>query len=478
MWQPVFMISGYFISVLGVTMLFPGALDMLENGSDWSYFVSAAIICVFIGLSLFLANNTKVKDVSVQQAYLLTFISWFAVAVLAAMPFILYGSSIPDALFEAASGISTTGATVYADVEALPRSVLLWRALLNGLGGIGIVIFAIALMPFLGIGGMQIFQRENSDVNEKFLPKISYIAKRIILVYGILNVLCISALHYAGMDWFDAIAHGLSTIATGGLSTKNASIGYYNSASIDWIVTFFMILGAIPLTLYHSLWTTKDFHSLRAEQVKSFLKVLSVYVLFMSCWLTWNGYYTFGEALRYAAFNVTSIVTSTGFTSTDYMQWGAFVGSFFILFALTGGCTGSTSGSIKIFRWQVLWAYVKRSFMLITEPNRIVTMKIGHSLLSNQVVASVLVFFVAYLFSVMVLTLLVALTGEDFEVSFSAVVACITNSGPGIGPIVGPAGNYGSLADTAKLVLAFAMLLGRLEVLTVLLVFTRGFWKK
>ena len=237
MWQPVLMISGYFISVLGLAMLVPAGVDIYYTQTNWSYFVTASIISLFIGLSLFLANNNKIKNITQQQGYLLTCISWFSVALLAALPFVLYGTSPADAVFEAASGISTTGASIYKDVEALPRSILLWRAILNSLGGVGIVIFAIALLPFLGIGGMQIFQRENSDVNEKFMPKISYIAKRIILVYIILNLLCLSSFKLAGMGWFDAVCHALATIATGGMSTKNASVGAFNSASIEWTIT-------------------------------------------------------------------------------------------------------------------------------------------------------------------------------------------------------------------------------------------------
>ena len=477
MWQPVLMISGYFISVLGLSMLLPAAVDISQTQTNWSYFITASIISVFIGLSLFLANNNKIKNISQHQAYLLTVISWFSVTLLAALPFILYGISPADALFEAAAGISTTGASIYADVEALPASILLWRSLLNGLGGIGIVIFAIAMLPFLGIGGMQIFQKENSDVNEKFLPKISYIAKRIIWVYVVLLILCAVSLKLAGMNWFDAVCHALSTISTGGISTKNSSVGYFNSASIDWIITLFMILGAIPLTFYHSVWATRSLHSLRSSQVSAFFKVLGFYILFMTFWLVYNGTYGFPDALRKAAFNVTSIVTSTGFVSADYLNWGAFAGTAFVIFALTGGCTGSTSGSIKIFRWQVIFAQLKRSFISTTEPNRLVPLKIGSSVVSSQVANSVFTFFVIYFLSIMGLTILISLSGIDFLTSFSAVISCITNSGPGITPEIGPSGNYSALSDFTKYILSFAMLLGRLEVMTILVIFTKSFWR-
>lgn len=477
MWQPVLMISGYFISVLGLAMLVPAGVDIYYTQTNWSYFITASIISLFIGLSLFLANNNKIKNITQQQGYLLTCISWFSVALLASLPFILYGSSPADAVFEAASGISTTGASIYADVESLPRSILLWRALLNGLGGVGIVIFAIALLPFLGIGGMQIFQRENSDVNEKFMPKISYIAKRIILVYIILNLLCLSSLKLAGMSWFDAVCHALATVATGGMSTKNASVGAFNSASIEWTITLFMFLGAIPLTFYHSVWATKSLHSLRSSQVAAFIKILGFYIICVTLWLWSDGIYDFSTALRQAAFNITSIVTSTGFVSCDYLKWSVFAGTIFIIFALTGGCTGSTAGSIKIFRWQVVFAYLKKALITTTEPNRLVPIKVGQSNISNEVTVSIFTFLAIYSLSIAVLTVLVSICGFDFVTSFSAVIACMTNSGPGIGDIIGPSGNYSSLTDTAKYILAFAMIFGRLEVMTVIVIFTKNFWK-
>ena len=477
MWQPVLMISGYFISVLGIAMLFPAAVDMYFSNAKWSIFINSAIISFFIGLSLFLSNRGKIRDINLRQAYLLTSIIWFAITILSAVPFMLYGSNFADAVFEAASGISTTGASIFSDVEALPRSILLWRALLNGLGGIGIVIFAIAMLPFLGIGGMQIFQRENSDVNEKFMPKISYIAKRIIGVYVILVTACLLSLKLAGMNWFDALCHALSSIATGGLSTKNESIGSFHSPSIEWIITLFMFLGALPLTFYHSLLATRNIHSVRSTQVNTFVKVLVVYILFMTIWLTYTGRYDFETALRQSAFNIVSIVTTTGFVSTDYLQWGAFAGTAFVIFSLTGGCTGSTSGSIKIFRWQVIWAQLKRALITTLEPNRMSPLKVGTVPINSEVSSSVYVLFIAFGISLVVLTILVSLFGYDFTTSFSAVLASMTNSGPGIVPSIGPAGNYGFFPAGVKYILAFAMLLGRLEVMTILVIFTKNFWK-
>ncbi len=477
MWQPVLMICGYFVGMLGIAMLVPAAVDIYYNKMNWSLFINSAIIAVFVGLSLFLANRGKIKDLSIRQAYLLTALSWILVSLFAALPFIFYGTPVVDAIFEAASGVSTTGASIYADVEKLPKSILLWRALLSGMGGVGIVIFAIAMLPFLGIGGMQIFQRENSDVNEKFMPKISYIAKRILLVYGVMFAVCLILLKIAGMGWFDALCHTLTTVSTGGFSTKNNSIAYFNNASVEWIIVLFMFLGAIPLTLYHSLLANKDVHFMRLNQVKAFVGVLSLYVLVVTIWLVFEKVYNPFDALRYATFNIFSIVTSTGYSSANWLDWGNFAATVFVIFALTGGCTGSTSGGVKIFRWQVILAQLKKTFITTTEPNRLMPLKVDGATVGYEISNSIFVFFIAYAFSVAVITILIALSGIDFSTAFSATIACITNSGPGNTPMIGPAGNYSGLADYVKLLLSFTMILGRLEVLTILVLFTKSFWR-
>ena len=480
MWQPVLMINGYLISVLGVAMLVPAICDMYWTKSDWSAFMSSAIICLFVGLSLFLANRMTIKKISLQQGYLITVCGWLSLTFLGTLPFLISGSipNFADAFFETMSGLSTTGATILPNIEIMPKAILLWRSMLNCLGGIGIVMFAVAMLPFLGIGGMQIFQRENSDIDDKFMPKFNYIAKRIMIVYTLLVMGCVVSLYWAGMGWFDAVNHAMATTATGGLSTKNASIAYFDSVKIELVISLFMILGSLPMTFYIMVVQNQDLHSFRTQQVVTFLKVLAVYIIFTSTLLVLEGVYNVGDALRYSSFNIISIVTSTGFVSTDYMLWGAFSSMLFIVFALTGGCTGSTSGSIKIFRWQVVFAFIRQTLTLATDPNRVMPVKIGKLLVSNGVVASVFVFLACYLVSIGLLGCLVALTGQPFDVAFSSVIACITNSGPGVGNVVGPVGNFSPLSDMAKYFLSFAMLLGRLEVITILVVCTKNFWRK
>ncbi len=481
MWQLVLMINGYFISILGAAMLVAAGYDLYTTSASWSPFLNSALICLFIGLSLFLSNRAPVERISIRQGYLLTTSSWVVISVLAALPFMMYGTTdnFHDAWFEAVSGLSTTGATILSDIEGQPKAVLLWRSMLTAMGGAGIVMFAVALLPFLGIGGMQMFQRENSDFNDKFMPKFHYIAKRIFFVYFFLCSLCAVCLYWAGMNWFDAVNHAMSTISTAGFSTKNKSVLFYDNAYIEAVISTFMVVGALPMTFYIVLLQNKFRHSLRTEQVISFLKVLAFYILGSSLLLVLTDVYgSFWTALRYTSFNIISIVTSTGLTSTDYLAWGVIFQTLFIIFALTGGCTGSTSGSIKIFRWQVVWAYLKQSLVTAVDPNRVVPVKVKQYTISPEAVSSVLVLVVAFFVTIFVSTLVLAFLGLDFATAFSAAVACISNSGPGIVDSIGPNGNYGWMSGAAKDCLSVTMLLGRLEILTVLVVFTKNFWRK
>lgn len=479
MWQPILMIDGYLMSILGLSMLIPAEYDMYLHKAQWSPFVTSAIISLFLGIMLFLANRTAIKKISIRQGYLITVVSWLCMVLLATIPFMLTKTvtGFSDAFFEAMSGLTSTGGTILKNIESVSPPVLLWRSMLNGLGGIGIVIFAVALLPYLGIGGMQIFQRENSDSDDKFMPKFSYIAKRIIAVYLFLLIACICCFYWAGMNWFDAINHGLTTTSTGGFSTKNNSFAYFDSAKIEMIAVVFMILGSLPMTFYIALWQSKKLHSSRNIQVLAFFKILIIYITAVCLCLIFTKNMDILSSLRYAIFNVVSLVTSSGFSSTDYLAWGAWSGTFFIIFSLTGGCTGSTTGSIKIFRWQIFVAFLKRSLIGATEPNRIIPIKIGSYNVENHVVSSVFIFLSAYFVCTGCLTLILALMGLDFSTAFSSILACITNTGPGAIAINGPTANYAFLPPLAKIVCGGAMLIGRLDVLTVLVIFTRSFWK-
>ncbi len=477
MWQPVLMISGYVLGVLGLIMLVPAGLDMTVASADWSPFLSSALISIFFGFSLFLANYAKIERITLKQGYLITAVCWISVCLFSAIPFWFHHSvnSVVDAIFEATSGITGTGATIMKDVESLPQSVLLWRSLLNYIGGLGIVIFAVALLPFLGIGGMQIFQHENSDSNDKFMPKFSYIAKRIVSVYLVLTGLAVGALYLCGMGVFDAVNHAMSAIGTGGFSTKNHSVGSFHSFPIELVIMLFMLVGSLPMTFYILLYrrTNPD----RNRQVRVFLKSVLVLALIFSGYMYLTSDYSLWYTLRYGFFTVIAITTTTGLTSCDYTAWGTWVPAVILLLSLSGGCTGSTTGSVKIFRWQVIYAFLRKYTISAVEPNRVTLLKIGAINMPERVTMSVFVYVFAFVISLLGLTVVVSACGLDLRTSLAAVGACITNVGAGSIDIIGPEGNYAFFSPVVKSVLCFAMLLGRLEIITFLVIFTKSFWR-
>ena len=478
MWQPVLMISGHILIVLGIIMLVPAGLDLAENSGEWSHFVSGAVITIFFGISLFLANRTKIERITLKQGYLLTAVSWLFTILFASLPFELSNvvPSTADAIFEAASGITGTGATIMTDVESLPQSILLWRSVLNALGGLGIVIFAVALLPFLGIGGMQMFQRENSDSSDKFMPKFSYIAKRIVFVYCLLIGIACLTLFLCGMNWFDALNHAMSAIGTGGFSTKNNSVAFFNSAKIEFAVMIFMLAGSLPMTFYILL--LRRGNPDKYNQISVFLKTVAVFSLFVGIYLFLNSDYGLLTSLRYGFFSVIATVTTTGLSAVDYTDWGVWATSVFLLLSFCGGCTGSTCGSVKIFRWQTIYAFLRKYMLSAIEPHRVVPLKIGKVNASDKITTSVFVYIFSFVICLFALSLLVSLLGVNFQTAIASVTACITNVGVGSINIIGPGGNYAFFSPLVKFVLAFAMLLGRLEIITILVILSRSFWRE
>ena len=478
MWQPVLTVSGYILGILGILMLIPAGFDIWLDGLEWSPFLTTSAITVFFGLSLFLSNNTKVERISVKQAYLITTFSWLLVSIFAAVPFLLFNSvtNLTDAWFETVSGITGTGATIITNVEALPKSILLWRSLLNGIGGLGVVIFAVALLPILGIGGMQMFQRENSDSNGKFMPKFSYIAKRIVAVYFLLIGICCSTYILCGMSWFDAINHAISVIGTGGFSTKNNSIGSFNSISIEITTMLFMLTGALPMTFY--ILILRGSSADKNKQVRTFLHLNLYAGILLTLYLYFITKIPFFTALRHGFFAAIATITTTGLASTNYILWGSWITAVILFLSLSGGCTGSTSGSVKIFRWQVVYAFLRKSLLIAIDTNRVVPLKIGMLNLSEKVSMSVFVYLFSFAISLLLLTLSVSLCGIDFSTAISAVTACITNVGMGAVEAIGPTGNYAFFSPIIKYILTFAMFLGRLEIITILALFSVSFWRR
>ncbi|MGB1539769.1 MAG: TrkH family potassium uptake protein, partial [Rickettsiales bacterium] len=387
-----------------------------------------------------------------------------------------FGLSFADAYFEAVSGITTTGSTVISGLDTATPELLLWRALIQWLGGIGIIVFAIAILPMLRIGGMQLFRTESSE-KEKILPRAAQIANVIAGVYLALTMLCAIALWMAGMSGFDAICHAMTTLATAGFSTYDESIGHYDSANIEMVLTFFMVVAAMPFILYYQMLRGKGEDFWKNAQVRWFLSSVAATVSIMTVWLIWKHNIEVFDAFRFASFNVVSIITTTGFASADYTTWGSFAVVFIFMLGVVGGCTGSTSGGIKIFRYHVLYEIAKAQVNQLIQPHGVFLPKYNRKPIAENVSSSVLSFFILFAFMFVVTALLLSLTGLDYITSMSAAATTLANVGPGLGPIIGPAGNFAPLPDIAKYILCFAMIAGRLELFTILVLFSPNFWR-
>jgi trk system potassium uptake protein TrkH len=480
--KAVLFIIGLVLLATAAMMLVPMVVDIYYGSGDWRAFASSLILTALIGG--FLIHNsqgTLRAGLTIRQAFMLTPLSWFSVGVVSALPFFFssYGSvsgHVSNSFFEAVSGITTTGATVISGLDEAPPGMLLWRAILQWMGGIGIIATAIAILPALGIGGMQLFRTESSDRSEKAIPRVRQLAMVIGLVYGGLTVLAAMVYWLAGMSPFDAVAHSLTSISTGGYSTSDGSFGTWEDNGIQWFATALMLSGSIPFVLYVRFFAG-DSTALRDRQVMTLLAFLSVVVLALGLWLVVSGRYGIEAAFRHAAFNVVSVVTTTGYATTDYSLWGnAVIGLFFGL-TFVGGCTGSTAGGIKIFRFEVLSVMLKAHVMRLLYPNGVFPRTYGGRVLDDEVIGSVAAFLTIFFLFYFASTFSLMAFGLDFLTSASGAATALANVGPGLGDIIGPAGNFSSLPNGAKWTLSVSMLLGRLELFTVLVLFVPRFWR-
>ncbi len=480
--KPVLYLIGLVLLATAGMMLFPMLADVYFANTDWQAFAGAAVLSGLVGYALLRSSRGSLHaGLTLRQAFLLTPLSWFGVSLVSALPFFLgdYGivsRSMADAYFEAVSGITTTGATVISGLDRAPPGLLLWRAILQWMGGIGIIATAIAILPALGIGGMQLFRTESSDRSEKAMPRVRQIAWSIGAVYVGLTFIATVVYWLAGMRAFDAVAHALTSIATGGYSTSDRSFGNWEANGIQWFATLFMLSGSIPFVVYVRM-IAGDHRALWDRQVKTMLAFLTVVVLLLGGWLFLSGQYGIEPAFRHAAFNVVSVVTTTGYATADYALWGnAVIGLFFGL-TFIGGCTGSTSGGIKIFRFEVMAVMLKVHFRRLIYPRGVFPRSYGGKPISDEVIGSVVAFFAVFFLCYAVLTIMLMAVDIDFLTAASGAATALANVGPGLGHIIGPAGNFGALPDTAKWLLSAGMLLGRLELFTVLVLFVPRFWR-
>ncbi|MEM9104074.1 MAG: TrkH family potassium uptake protein [Pseudomonadota bacterium] len=477
--RPVMLVTGILIATLGLAMLLPAVVDLAADNRDWVVFVASSLLTTLIGISLFAATRGTPQGLSTRQALLMTSVAWLALVAFGALPFMWSGivPSYTDAFFESMSGLTTTGATVIEDLDNAPPGILFWRGLLQWLGGLGIIVMAIAVLPMLQIGGMQLFKAEAFDTAEKILPRATQISSSITLVFIGFTLTCSILFMAAGMPAMDAIVHAMTTVATGGFSTKDESIGFFDSAAIDWITIVFMILGSIPFILYVQMLQGRLTPVFRDSQVRVFVGLLAV-ATFIAWLMAHYGEHHVGlDGLRYAAFNVVSITTGTGYATTDYGIWGPHAISFFFVIMFIGGCAGSTSCGIKIFRFMVLFEAIRQHINQVMYPHGIFRPQFNGRPIDPRVITSVMSFMFLYVISFGAIAIALILTGLDTTTALSGAGSAVSNVGPGLGSVIGPAGNYASLNDAAKWILAAGMLLGRLELFTIMVLLLPRFWR-
>lgn len=472
---------GLLINMAGLAMAIPFVVEMVGNGPDAEAFFRSMMLCVFAGTILILSNLNPAYDINRKNMFLLTTLSWITVCIAGALPLYLSKTlnlSLVDAIFESVSGFTTTGSTVLTGLDKMSRGILLWRSIIQWLGGIGLITFAIVLLPFLRVGGMELFQTESSDRSDKVMPRAADVVKALVKVYILLTFACFAAYHALGMGLFEALNHALTTICTGGYSTHDASFGYYSGYGLHMAATFFMLLGGFPFILYVRMLFQGRFDVWRDEQFRVAVILIAILTLIITLWLWTHNFYSLAESFRYAAFNIASVITTTGFASTDYMQWGAFPVMFFFFLTYLGACTGSTSGGIKMMRVIVLYKAVNRLIRNLINPNGVFVISYGNKRLTDDIVYTVLGFLFLFVASNVVLSVLLMFVGLDFATAISGAATALANVGPGVGTIIGPAGNFQSLPDSAKWLLSVGMLIGRLEIMTVVALFSSYYWRK
>ena len=475
-YKTVFFTLGILQIILGIFMLIPIFVQFFFKEIDSSFF-GASIITIIFGTLFFLSNLDHDKKLNLQQAFLLTALSWLSIAIFGSLPLIFseVNFSFTNAFFESMSGITTTGSTIIPNLEEMPKAILLWRAILQWLGGIGIIVMAITLMPIMNVGGMQLFKISNSDSSEKILPKSKEIALRLIYIYSGLTTLCAISYKILGMNTFDSITHSMTTIATGGFSNYNESIGFFNSFSIEISAMIFIILGSLPFIAYIKFLNGNRRIFFSDIQIRTFLKIILISILILSIYLFFDKSSELN--LRTVLFNVISILTGTGYVNAQFDNWGGFPLIIFIGLMFIGGCAGSTTCGIKIFRFQILYSFVLNQLKKIIYPKGIFVLKYNQSPVDDKFTASIISFIYMYLVIFFAITALLSLTGLDFITSISGAATSISNVGPGLGSTIGPNGNFSSLPDISKWILSFGMILGRLELFAILVLFLPSFWR-
>ena len=478
--RPILNILGLLLCIESIALLIPMFFDLINNNKDWRQFFYISCLTFLIGFVLYQGFKKEKLKIDLRQAFLLTILSWFLIAFFGSLPFIYSSSSLSftDAFFESVSGITTTGSTVVKNLDNLSEGILVWRSLLQWFGGIGIIVLAVAILPTLQIGGMQLLHMEHDDPYEKTLPKINKFIFEIVSLYVGLTTICFFFYYLFGMSAFDSLIHCMTTISTGGFSNHSLSFAYFNSSSLETISVIFMILGSIPFVIFIQFFHSQKISIFKDDQIKLFFSLLILIIFITSIWLKNYLNIDLYQAFRLALFNITSILTGTGYTSSNYNNWGSFGLIIILMIMFIGGCAGSTTGGIKIFRFQILFRGLKLQIKKLTQPHAIFLMKFNGKTVTENTYTSIISFFFIYILLFILSAIFLSFFEIDFLTALSASASAISNVGPGIGENIGPLGNYSNIHDKAKWILALTMIIGRLEIFTILILFTKNFWKK
>lgn len=474
---------GMMLVMFSVTYILPIGTSLIYQDGTLIDFALAMVMTFAVGCLMWMLTRHNKGELSIRHGYLLVVMMWTAIPAFATLPLLLLinGLSFTDAYFETMSGLTTTGATVLTKLDALPPAINLWRHELIWLGGMGIIVLAVAILPLLGVGGRQLYKAETPGPmkNSTLTPRITETARNLWLVYFFITLACILSLNVAGMSWLDAICHAFSTMGLGGFSTHDANIGYFNSVVIEFVLIIFMLLAVMNFATHFLAWREKSLKLyLRDTEALSTIILILVSCLVIGTFLWWQGTYpSFWTALRHASFNVVSIATDCGFVSVDFNHWPMFAPLWMLFLSCISASSGSTGGGIRMIRTLILIKQTGREFLKLLHPVAVNPLKIGGRVVPDNIVFSVLSFIFLYFMSVVVLTFALVISGLDFVSAFSGIIACINNAGPGLG-VLGPASNYGILNDFQTWVCTLAMLIGRLEIVTVLIIFTPHFWRR
>ncbi len=472
-------IIGILLCIESIAMLIPMTFDLYYKNDDWVQFFYSSLITFFIGIILNISFRKKNIKLGIREAFVLTISSWIIISIFGSLPFIYSSSNLTytDAIFESVSGITTTGSTVISNLENLSEGILIWRSLLQWFGGIGIIVLAMAILPTLQIGGMQLMHMEHDDPYEKTIPKVNRFVLELFFLYVALSVVCAFLYFLNGMSVFDSVIHSMTTISTGGFSNYNQSFGYFNSFQIEVVSVIFMIIGSLPFVLYLQFLHRQKNSIFKDDQIKLFFLIIISIVLVNTIWLSTNNGNNIFSSFRLSLFNIISILTGTGYSSSNFSNWGSFGTVIMMIIMFVGGCAGSTTGGIKIFRLQILFRGARTQIKKLIQPHAVLVMRFNGKTVNDNTYSSVMGFFFMYILLFILSAISLSFFNLDFLTAFSAAASAISNVGPGIGDIVGPIGNYSTLDNGAKWILSLTMIIGRLEIFTVLVLLSLNFWK-